>query len=239
MQWAQVRTEAFKKWFGDWEAFAKQNEIDAFIDNAMAENDPRGSLVLRDVTEAERDEVLRQGGPDISGMQHVLDAQEIKHANKRHGGKDEKVQQPDQRPLTIDDLKRIAAVIDGYDDIKVQPRGKNKTSLIYSREFPDGKIEYVERVFETSEKHKPRLVTKTVWVKVTTGVKPSPTQVYTPDHDANLPFKGGRVNPDLVSKVVDENGEPLVVYHGTYADCNAFKVDHQSNIRQRSSQGRL
>ena len=215
MQWLQVRTEAFKKWFGDWEALAKQNEIDAFIDNAMAENDPRGSLVLRDVTEAERDEVLRQGGPDISGMQHVLDAQEIKHANKRHGGKDEKVQQPDQRPLTIDDLKRIAAVIDGYDDIKVQPRGKNKTSLIYSREFPDGKIEYVERVFETSEKHKPRLVTKTVWVKVTTGVKPSPTQVYTPDHDANLPFKGGRVNPDLVSKVVDENGEPLVVYHGT------------------------
>ncbi len=222
VQYAQVRTEAFKKWFGDWEALAKQNEIDAFIDNAMAENDPRGSLVLRDVTEAERDEVLRQGGPDISGMQHILDAQEIRHAKNKHGKKNEKSRQPDQRPLTIDDLKHVAAVLDGYDDIKVQPRGTNQTSLIYSKEFPDGKIEYVERVFETSEKHKPRLVTKTVWVKVTTGVKPSPTQVYNPDHDVNLPFKGGRVNPDSASKVVDENGEPLVVYHGTTENFTEF-----------------
>lgn len=30
------------------------------------------------------------------------------------------------------------------------------------------------------------------------------------------------VNPDAVSKVVDDNGEPLVVYHGTSADFNAF-----------------
>jgi mRNA-degrading endonuclease toxin of MazEF toxin-antitoxin module len=86
------------------------------------------------------------------------------------------------------------------------------------REFPDGNIEYVERVFVTSKKHKPRLVTKTVWVKVTTGVKPSPTQVYTPDHNSKLPFKNCRVNPDTVSKVVDENGDPLVVYHGTDAN---------------------
>ena len=62
MQWAQVRTEAFKKWFGDWEALAKQNEIDAFIDKALLDKDPRGSIVLRDVTESERNEVLRQGG---------------------------------------------------------------------------------------------------------------------------------------------------------------------------------
>ena len=213
MQHAQVRTPEFKKWFGDWEALAKQNEIDAFIDKALLDKDPRGSIVLRDVTESERNEVLRQGGPDIIGMQHILDAQEIHHAEKRHGGAGEKSQQPDQRPLTTDDLKRIAVVLDGYDAIKVQTRVHNKTSLIYSKQFSDGKIEYVERVLETSEKHKPRLVTKTVWVKVTTGVKPSPTQVYTPDHKSNLPFKNGRVNPDTVSKVVDENGEPLVVYH--------------------------
>ena len=57
---------------------------------------------------------------------------------------------------------------------------------------------------------------------MTTGVKPSPTQVYNPDHDVNLPFKGGRVNPDSVSKVVDENGEPLVVYHGTTENFTEF-----------------
>ena len=62
MQHAQVRTPEFKKWFGDWEALAKQNEIDAFIDKALLDKDPRGSIVLRDVTESERNEVLRQGG---------------------------------------------------------------------------------------------------------------------------------------------------------------------------------
>jgi hypothetical protein len=36
------------------------------------------------------------------------------------------------------------------------------------------------------------------------------------------PFTNGKVNPDSVSKVVDENGEPLVVYHGTSEDFTAF-----------------
>jgi hypothetical protein len=40
-----------------------------------------------------------------------------------------------------------------------------------------------------------------------------------------------RVNPDTVSKVVDrKTGEPLVVYHGTGADFEAFSTDTDSNF---------
>jgi hypothetical protein len=150
-----------------------------------------------------------------------LAAQFIKHAYK-HSSKFENKLHPGQRPLSIDDLKRIASVLDRYQELTVQPHGHNKTSVIYGRHFQDGKVEYVERVIETSEKHKPRLSTRTAWVKTETGVKSSPTRVYTPDRDDNLPFKDGRVNPDLVSKAVDENGEPMLVYHATRNNITTF-----------------
>ena len=174
-------------------------------------------FVLREVSQQEVNDILRQGGPDVSGMDHVLVAHEIKHAAK-HGRPDETSRFPNQRPLTKADILRIPVVLDGYDAIKVQARGTNRTSLIYSKQFSDGRIEYIERVIETSGKNKPRLVTKTAWVVATTGVESSLTQVYAPDRQASLPFSMGRVNPSAVSKVVDAQGNPLVVYRGERTD---------------------
>lgn len=37
-------------------------------------------------------------------------------------------------------------------------------------------------------------------------------------------------NPEDASKVIDENGEPRVVYHGTYSDFNAFDESHLGNV---------
>lgn len=37
-------------------------------------------------------------------------------------------------------------------------------------------------------------------------------------------------NPEDASKVIDENGEPRVVYHGTYADFNAFDESHLGDV---------
>jgi hypothetical protein len=39
------------------------------------------------------------------------------------------------------------------------------------------------------------------------------------------------VKPDTVSKVVDENGEPLVVYHGTPSKFNEFKGDSDETYK--------
>ena len=228
-QWVLVRTPNFKRWFGDWEGLARQDAMDRFIDRALSEADPRGTMAIRAVTEDEAREVLRLGGPDIRGMLHVLDAQEIKHAFRQHGQADEVLRHPGQRPLTADDIKRVASVLDGYDEMRVQPRGANRTSILYGRHFPDGRVEYVERVFETSAKHKPRLATKTVWVMAATGVESSPARVSTPDHTYSLAFRGGRINQGDVSKVVDANGEPRVVWHGKAGDLEdgAFRVSVQ------------
>lgn len=224
-QWHQVRSPEFKNWFGDWESLDTQSRFDAFVEKAISDKDPRNEFVVRKVTDEEAKEVLAQSGIDISGMDHIVSAEYIKHAHRQHGSIEEfDKEQGKQRQLTTQDLQRILAVIDGYDAITVQQRAHNKSSIIYSKKFDDGTVEYVERVIETSAKHKPRLVTKTAWVKTPIGVEANLPRVYAPERNTSLPFSAGRINPDSISKVVDpETGEPMVVYHGTNSDFTVFK----------------
>lgn len=213
--WKMVRTPWFKEWFGEWETLEKQQEISSFIDNALSSPNPQGEIVLRPTLAREINDVINNGGPDISGMEHVLDAQRIRHAYNTHSDINENVHQPGQRPLTKEDIKRIPEIINEYDELSVKRRGANKSSIVYGKHFSDGEVQYVERIIETSRKHKPRLVTRTVWVKALTGVESSLTRVYTPERNINIPASAMKVNPSSASKIVDENGEPLVVYHGT------------------------
>ncbi|MDR1276511.1 MAG: hypothetical protein LBL72_09065 [Candidatus Accumulibacter sp.] len=252
-QWVQVRTPEFKAWFGDWEALGKQNEFDALVEESFSENDPRGKMMIRDVTPEEVSEILRQGGPDVSGMAHEISAEELRHAMKRHGDADEAAKNPGHRQLSKDDLKLVLAVIDAPTEITVRPAGQNRSSIIYGRDFGNGKIEYVERIFETSNKNKPRLTTRTVWVRsAATGAVTSPPRVSTPYRNSTVLFSGGRVNPDTVSKVVDEEtGEPRVVYHGTDTDFSKFDLSRarqnadipafffSSNVEEAQEYGRV
>lgn len=214
-QWVQVRTPLFKRWFGDWEAAEYQARTENFIADALDGIIPQQEMVLRGVTPHEIREVSRQGGPDISGMEHTLDAGHLRHALNQHSSHSEAEKQKGQRPLTRDDLLRVPEILNAYDFLTVRKGGTNSASLIHGKTYPDGTVEYVERVLETSGKKKPRLVTRTVWAVAEAGVKSNPTRVYTPDRNQKLPFAKGRVNPETVSKVVDANGEPMVVYHGT------------------------
>lgn len=157
-----------------------QKDVNSFIDDVLTQNDPSGELELFPVSQKEVD-IAKQYGLDIEGFMHVLDAQSLKHALKRHRNDSENPNN-NQRNLTVDDLKRIPEVLKNFDDLQVQKRGNNRSSLVYKKTFDDGRIECVERVIETSNKKNPRLVTKTAWVVSETGViSPSPSQVYTPD----------------------------------------------------------
>ncbi|GHU28599.1 hypothetical protein FACS189497_04470 [Betaproteobacteria bacterium] len=191
-----ARSPEFKKWFGDWEALVKQNEFDALVEASFSQKDPRGRMTFREVTPEEVREVLRQDGPDISGMVHEITAEELRHAMKRHGESDEATKNPGHRPLTKADLKNVLAVIDAPTEMTVKPAGNNRTSILYGRDFGNGKVEYVERVFETSAKNKPRLSTKTVWVRdAATGAETSPPRVSTPYRNSRVLFANGRVKP--------------------------------------------
>ena len=177
---------------------------------------------MRLATKEEVAEVKRQGGPDITGLEHEITSEHIRHLFNEHGRKNESKKHPDQRPITKDDISLLPAVIDAPTEIIVKNIGKNLTSIVYGRDFGKGKKCYVERIIETSEKNKPRLTLKTAWVKATTGAKPSTSAVYTPHRNSNILFVDGRVNPDSVSKVVDENGEPKPVFHGTHTIFDIF-----------------
>lgn len=206
---ALARSPEFKARFGDWEALEYQTRIEKFILDALDGKKDQEEIPLRKVTAQEVNEVMRQGGPNISGMEHVLDAAHIRHALKSHSSPDEGAKQSGQRPLTQNDLMRIPEIINSYDSLRVKKAGTNRTSIIYGKSYQDGTINYIERVFETSKRNKPRLITKTVWAVTEAGVKSNSTRVYTPDRDPTLPLANGRVNPESVSVKTDENGEPL------------------------------
>lgn len=206
---ALVRTPEFKDWAGDWEALEYQTRIEQFILDALDGKKDQGEIPLRKVTAQEVNEVMRQGGPNISGMEHVLDAAHIRHAFNSHSSKEEGDKNPGQRQLTKNDLIRIPEIINSYDSLRVKKAGTNRTSIIYGKSYQDGTINYIERVFETSKRNKPRLVTKTVWAVTEAGVKSNSTRVYTPDRDLKLPLANGRVNSESIKIQTDENGEPL------------------------------
>jgi hypothetical protein len=227
-QWVQVRTPLFKEWFGDWEAVAIQQQFEAVLADALNNdkikvNDLQAKMFIREVSPEEIAFIKKHSGIDITGIRHEITAKELHHAIKNHGQVDEAAKHAGNRQLTEADIKLIPVILDAPTEIKVQPHGKNKASIVYGRDFGNGKIEYVERILETSQKKEPRLTMKTVWA-VAIGVKPNTSAVYTPRHNSNVLFANGFVNPAEVSKVVDENSEPLVVYHGTGAVFDTFDI---------------
>lgn len=179
-----------------------QAKVNEFVDRALSENDPRGELELFEVSEKEIN-IARANGLDIAGLTHTLDANALKHAIKKHGNDSSK--EKSQRDLTADDLKRIPDVLQGFDKLTVQKKDTNLSSLVYSKQFADGRVEYVERVLETSKKSTPRLITKTVWVKSATGViSSSLPQVSTPDRQGNHNKNSSNTQP--INELVNHTG---------------------------------
>jgi hypothetical protein len=230
---ALAHSSEFKAWAGDWAALEYQNRIERFILDALDGKKDQEEIPLRKVTAQEVNEVMRQGGPNISGMEHVLDAAHIRHAFNSHSSKEEGDKKPGQRPLTRNDLMRIPEIINSYDSLRVKKAGTNRTSIIYGKSYQDGTINYIERVFETSRKNKPRLVTKTVWAVTEAGVKSNSSRVYTPDRTSNLPLENSRVNPESVTVKTDENGEPLASEIARFrkeTGTSSFSIASQSEI---------
>jgi hypothetical protein len=178
-----------------------QEKVAALIEEATTEKTSNSKINLRGATPEEAGEIRRQGGPNVSAMTHDITAHELRYALNRHGRADEAAHYPGQRPLSKQDLALIPAVIDAPTNIKVQLHGKNKTSVVYSRDFENGTICYVERVIETSNEFEPRLTMKTAWVQdAEAGVKSNSTTVYTPYRNTNILPKGGPVNTPLLGR---------------------------------------
>jgi hypothetical protein len=227
-QWAQVRTKAFKDWFGDWEANAEVKIIQQRLIDWLSEEN------IQWATGKTRDEIqekfgnnampiayipvkyLKLLGDDVidnrvySGMSYFID-----HAVNHHPN------------ISKEKYQYIQKVLSEPDEVKgIKDNGNN--SVVFIK-----KIDRFNAVIIEVEKDK---YGKIIWHKtfLDQNKKPysnkgiqlynvsevgSSSIIHTDDsmHDSSLPvLDGSNINNYLItskysSKILDENGEPIIV----------------------------
>ncbi len=231
-QWVQVRTPSFKKWFGDWELLSiKQGWIDV--------RDP--------------EEIKNLQAQDISAFQPIKDKSELVDLFKRFGevknASDGRIVRFPSKSAGKMIFKKnhasafkmlfegsLQAFVEDeikYDGHKEHPNVKAYRQ--YINKFTDGNGTYYIR-FTVRDDSNGSLVHgaeisdieiynengATQFGNQTDG-KPHSNNGNKPFIDNKIAYYLSAVNPSSVSKVVDENGEPMVVYHATDDSFTEFK----------------
>ncbi len=231
-QWLQVRTGAFKGWFGDWEKVARFNsavqqlrsmsEVTSITGTEFA---PDGRKLTDKVTEFWNKEYGGVAKNPVLG-DVVLDARSVK-ASIAHG---------------VGRLKSAAfAVVHDVIEqgvlVEIAPdwKGRGEDSYVIAAPVQIGNTAYVCEVVVMKGETRTGFYLHEVQIKeklldvfktgVVTGTSGAPKSILL---DVWQRVKQIEEN---CSKVVDENGEPLVVYHGSL---QWFQVFNNGNERHQS-----
>jgi len=224
-QWVTVRTPAFKAWFGDWEmaaatptrqagTFTQAREAAKVFQGRDLTNAATG-LVAR-VSRNSLDKMLNQKavGKSESAASHSLAVAnlDVLFGNALLGWS-----KPDfEGDANIASVHRFfAPLLDG---------GVPRIAKITVKETSDlatpNRIYSVESV-EFNEKSPAAR-----WVAASAAADGIDLTSTRSARDVeSLAQRVQEFNPDTISKVVDENGEPLVVYHGTDVDADFTEFD--------------
>lgn len=227
-QWKQVRTPEFKAWFGDWEAAAALQHLKTHVVATVSgrefgsnfSGEPVDMRALRHAAkEWAKAHIVGKFSNERSGLALEVRAKGIDDATQ-HGGAADKLRALSAIPELI---REGVVVYDGKNPKNPQGRlvviaGRMKISgrdLYVTAGFradANGRLFYDHELMELEGAE--RLSSQ--WGAADEVEHPLP-----PAHlnDFTRRFLGQDVQ---ASKVVDENGEPLVVYHGTMADCSEF-----------------
>ncbi|GMO37037.1 MAG: hypothetical protein Ta2B_16890 [Termitinemataceae bacterium] len=224
-QWVQVRTPAFKKWFGDWEAAAK---IKQFENSQIKIIDTSEIIPSTDLKEFRKN--AYNYGRKIAGRYiNKSDGSEFTLTTSSRLGSLKEILEHDYKDS--EHLKSIAAIpyiaenaifitAKENDDISKHPQisefryylSKIKIDNIdyvvksIISVASDGKRYYDHKLTKLGALNSLSVIQKTDW-------KNNPT----PIKDIRLLEILQEANPSEVSKAIDANGEPLVVYHyGTF-----------------------
>ena len=220
-QWIAVRTPVFKAWFGDWEAEAeKQKYLNTAPINVTEKKITKsGGVTARDAAFAWADAYLpvqvstRFGEVEINRTS-VKDS-------LGHGFSQKKLDAITSLPegmkvaAFIGEAKDFngADIDNGYFCYPIMYQGEKQVVFCRARRDVNSNKIYVHEVWTEDEIR---------GIPLQTAAKFSNSK----PHGGNTLYKS--ILADFLnkgnecSKIVDENGEPLVVYHGSDADFNVF-----------------
>ena len=227
-QWLQVRTKAFKKWFGDWEKTARIEKLKKTKPIEITGEEYKGKYELnRDSAKAYIKDSLRGEYTNKDTGDTILLAKDgaqkvTSHSmgNEAHLKSIAVIPELIEKSIFIDELPNEKN--NGkYDSYRYYVSGLKIGDVDYTVKLAIGIDEYGNKYYDHSltEIEKGKLIDE---VGALSTTLPSSNQ------SALSEYKDSKLISLLQensSKVVDENGEPMVVYHGTdtRASFNKFK----------------
>lgn len=217
-QWLQVRTKAFKRWFGDWEKTARIEKLKKTKPIEITGEEYKGKYELnRDSAKAYiKDSLIGEYTNKDTGDTILLakdGAQKVtSHSmgNEAHLKSIAVIPELIEKSIFIDELPNEKN--NGkYDSYRYYVSGLKIGGVDYTVKLAIGIDEYGNKYYDHSltEIEKGKLIDE---VGALSTTLPSSNQ------SALSEYKDSKLISLLQensSKVVDENGEPLVVYHGT------------------------
>ena len=235
-QWVQVRTENFKRWFGDWQSAAevlaaydfcmKEEAVSSIAGTEFVQNG-KGDLVNR-VAAFFASEFNGKAVSPVLG-EVILDRRGVKDSLSHGIGRVKAAAY-----AAVRDVIEKGLVFDSQDNWK----GRGVDTFVIAAPIKIGATDYICEVIVQRNRESGRqafyLHEVNVKEKVAGAIETS-TREAAPATTA-APVRSilaqrlleVKQNAENVSKVVDENGEPLVVAHSTDAEFTVFR-DMQKN----------
>ena len=234
-QWIQVRTPAFKRWFGDWESLAEtayMRIVKSVSEAVQAIRD--AGLLNQDIFNYKLGIKARISGANLSKMESEkatsksvsprLHALAVANVDKLFASASIEMKHPDTHGRNeVEGIRRIGTVMRDPDDGLFVPV---MLTVVEYRQY--GKKIYTVETVDVGKYKNPA-------GQLADSPTNGDTQAPIAEFVSKIAKLAEEVNNSDVSKVVDENGEPKVVYHGTFE--NWTEYDLQKNVNQMWGNG--
>lgn len=217
-QWVRVRTEAFKKWFGDWKKAIRIDKLRKSKPLIIEKKDYDGKYPL------DADSAQKWIKDNLRGEYTIDDTQETVLLSKV--GAEEVTSHSRNDDAHLKSISSIPKMLKDAIFIEEQPRRKNNSKFDSYRYYVVGLkidgVDYTAKIVigvkngKKDYDHRLTEIEKTELIDLVNQPAPDFT---TAGNESLPPYIGGKdtkLNSILQinsSKIVDENGEPMVVYH--------------------------
>lgn len=241
-QWHQVRSANFKRWFGDWKAASAMERLAGMVPvRVRIPDDWRGLSIgqLRMKAKQAMQDIARSKEPLVNDTLGEVEVSNNTGVRKFISGGADPAKLHLAADLRETFRKAIYTSSEVPSDRAAEPNVQAYEKLIARAEIDgqdlavvftvqrtrDGRQFYNATTLEFGQKETPVVSPRDTPIageRATSAYTGVPSSVDSTGVQAFSRRELERVNPDTVSKVTDGNGEPLVVYHGTTGDFDAF-----------------